>query len=68
MQAEEEKQKLISSKLKGKPKTPAQGGALSFLLANSDRYNYLPLPTPGPQVRVRVRVSPAPSPSPSPSP
>ena len=56
MQAEEEKQKLISSKLKGKPKTPAQGRALSFLLANSDRYNYLPLPTPGPQVRVRVWV------------
>ena len=51
MQADEEKQKLTSEKLKGKPRGPS---ALSFILANSDRYNYLPLPTPGPQPVIRA--------------
>ena len=58
MQADEEKQKLVSDKLKGKPRAPGHGGgALSFLLANSDRYNYLPLPTPGPQAVIRAPSS-----------
>ena len=58
MQADEEKQKLITDKLKGKPRAPGLGGgALNFLLANSDRYNYLPLPTPGPQAVIRAPSS-----------
>ena len=58
MQADEEKQKLVSDKLKGKPRAPGHGGgALNFLLANSDRYNYLPLPTPGPQAVIRAPSS-----------
>ena len=67
MQADEEKQKLTSDKLKGKPRGPSGalgGGALNFLLANSDRYNYLPLPTPGPQAMMRAPSSKTSAPKP----
>ena len=64
MAAAEEKLKAEKRKLKGRPPS-----ITSLLLANSERYNYLPLPTPGPQAIIRAPSSATSKPAaPSPNP